>query len=257
MEDSSRQRVLLSITCSIGGYRVSVPLWTLPARRRKHSPGSSSAAHGSQESQAPATTFDSPELRKLRAALPSGVPEQLAKCGEPVDAAFLERWLVARKNNISAAVADIVLHADWRRSFLGEGGVQPDEIAPDLAAGRAYFQGLSRDGCPILILVAARFASDGAPDPLAVKRLMCFLMDRLAPLADRRQNPLGQFRVLLDLAGALQGSVGTRVGGSDGDCRCSDTIFKSHVQSMRVHTSLCVPNSPTHPTPSPFQPRQV
>ncbi|RMZ56479.1 hypothetical protein APUTEX25_001326 [Auxenochlorella protothecoides] len=145
-------------------------------------------------------SLKSPFLSQLQSALPTGTTERLGSCGEPVDGVFLQRWLSARKGSVPAAAADITAHADWRWSFLGPQGVTVADVAADLAAGKAYFQGLSRDGCPVLVLRAARFSGD-APDTQATKRLMCFLMDRVGPMHDPVLNPLGQMRVLFDLSG--------------------------------------------------------
>lgn len=204
----AESQVVLGLTCTIGGFQLSLPLVVRPVRPaggkgslQRAVLGADALATAQGASSEPEL---SPALQQLRAGLSPDTLASLGECGEPADAAFLQRWCTARKGNLPAARADIEAHAHWRRSFLGPGGVQEGEVASDLAAGRAFFQGLSRDGCPVLILRAARFAEAGG-GAAAAQRLICFLMDRAAPTADTGVNPLSQFRVIFDLAGARRG----------------------------------------------------
>lgn len=124
-----------------------------------------------------------PAVAVLQAALAERAPaavQQLAAAGEQVDAAFYARWLKARGGCLEAAAAGIAAHAAWRTTFLahaaaaaipagqpssssggetaGRTGVPEAAIADELAARKAFLQGLDAHGCPVIVVQAARWA---------------------------------------------------------------------------------------------------
>lgn len=122
-----------------------------------------------------------PAVAALRTALAERAPDavsQLEAAGEPADAAFYARWLKARGGCVEAAAVGIAAHAAWRSSFLAQAaaavpsevpsssscgsetaprkGVPEAAIADELAARKAFLQGLDASGCPVIVVQAAR-----------------------------------------------------------------------------------------------------
>lgn len=139
-----------------------------------------------------------PAVAALQAALAERSPaaaQQLAAAGELVDAAFYARWLKARGGCVEAAAAGIAAHAAWRTAFLTQAagavpadhsgssssgseaatstGVPEAAIADELAAGKAFLQGLDSHGCPVIVVQAARWVLPaGAASALHCPRLV-------------------------------------------------------------------------------------
>ncbi len=140
-----------------------------------------------------------PAVAALQAALAERSPaaaQQLAAAGEPVDAAFYARWLKARGGCVELAAAGIAAHAAWRTAFLAQAvdavpanqagssssgsseaatstGVPEAAIVDELAAGKAFLQGLDSHGCPVIVVQAARWVLPaGAASALHCPRLV-------------------------------------------------------------------------------------
>jgi hypothetical protein len=162
-------------------------------KRRSATPQVSAAAAGDDSGTAAAA--------QLRCALERDAPAafaQLAATGEPIDDAFMRRWLTAR-GSVEAAAAAVAAHAGWRHGFVGAGGVAPARIAGELAARKVHLQGPDPRGCPVVVFQAARHVA--VRDVDAAMLLMCFALDAAIASAAPAANPGGKVCCVFDLTG--------------------------------------------------------
>jgi hypothetical protein len=127
----------------------------------------------------------------LVAAAEPELEARLRSTGETVDAAFHSRWLKARGDCPEAAAAGILAHVEWRCEFVGAAaadataaaaaaaavaepaagalggspqlvfkpsdGIPEAAIGDELAACKAFLQGCDSQGCPVVVVLAARW----------------------------------------------------------------------------------------------------
>lgn len=106
----------------------------------------------------------------LQQQLP-GWAARLVATGEAADAACLRRWLAARGGCVEAAAVGVAAHLLWREGFMGAAGrVTEDSIAGELAARKAFLQGLDEQGCSVVLVQAARWVPLAAVVPPAAFR---------------------------------------------------------------------------------------
>jgi hypothetical protein len=126
-------------------------------------------------------------LRCLVASREPGLEQRLAAAGEAADAAFYARWLKARGGCPEAATAGILAHVAWREELVrgaqadaaaaASGGPAADAagshscraaasrgvgvpeaaIQDELAARKVFLQGCDAQGCPVVVVKAARW----------------------------------------------------------------------------------------------------
>ncbi|KAJ6687589.1 hypothetical protein OIU74_016309 [Salix koriyanagi] len=68
----------------------------------------------------------------------------------------LTRFLKARSMNPEKAAKMFVQWQTWRASFVPNGFIPESQIPDELASRKAYLQGLSKDGYPVLIFKGSR-----------------------------------------------------------------------------------------------------
>lgn len=171
-----------------------------------------------------------PAVARLRCLVAAAEPEleaRLRSTGETVDAAFHSRWLKARGDCPEAAAAGILAHVEWRCEFVGAAaadataaaepaagalggspqlvfkpsdGIPEAAIGDELAARKAFLQGCDSQGCPVVVVLAARHDM-GRRDLSQTKRLIAYVLDSACATADLGANPAGQICCLFDLAG--------------------------------------------------------
>ena len=113
--------------------------------------------------------------------------------------AFLQRWLIARGNDVDRATECIVAHTAWRTAFVGRvGRVTEDSIASELACDKAFLQPNTSTGVPVVLFKASRHDM-GKRDLDETKRLICYILDNSLAAADLDANPAGKMVCLFDL----------------------------------------------------------
>lgn len=162
------------------------------------------AAEGEPAAAGAPAERPSAAVDQLRAAVAELEPEaaqKLAPTGEVVDDAFFARWHKARGGSVEAAAAGIAAHAAWRPTFVGPAGrILEESIPAELAARKAYLQGHDNQGCPVVVVQAARHDM-GQRDLAQTKRLIVYTLDAACATADTARNPAGQIVCLFDLSG--------------------------------------------------------
>ncbi|PSC68542.1 alpha beta-hydrolase [Micractinium conductrix] len=146
----------------------------------------------------------------LQQQLP-GWAARLVATGEAADAACLRRWLAARGGCVEAAAVGVAAHLLWREGFMGAAGrVTEDSIAGELAARKAFLQGLDEQGCSVVLVQAARH--DMRHRNLAeTGRLIVYVLDAACASADPARNPAGRICCLFDLAGLRPRNLDVKV----------------------------------------------
>lgn len=213
------------LSLSLGPFSVALTPRPHPQMRSEHEVAAVAELEAPAGLGAALPPHVCPAVAVLQAALAERAPaavQQLAAAGEQVDAAFYARWLKARGGCLEAAAAGIAAHAAWRTTFLahaaaaaipagqpssssggetaGRTGVPEAAIADELAARKAFLQGLDAHGCPVIVVQAARH--DMRQRDLAqTKRLIAYVLDTACATADARRNPAGQISCLFDLSG--------------------------------------------------------
>lgn len=87
-----------------------------------------------------------------------------------------------------------------------------EDILHELAAGKAFLQGVDMRGRPVLVVLAARHDM-GARDLAETRRFVCYVLDACAAAADAAAAPGGAdgrgLLCLFDLSGAALGAGGS------------------------------------------------
>ncbi|KAJ6294947.1 hypothetical protein OIU76_022935 [Salix suchowensis] len=110
----------------------------------------------------------------------------------------LTRFLKARSMNPEKASKMFVQWQTWRASFVPNGFIPESQIPDELASRKAYLQGLSKDGYPVLIFKGSRHFP--CKDHLQCKRFVVYMLDKAIARAIK-EHEIGneKFIVLVDL----------------------------------------------------------
>lgn len=110
----------------------------------------------------------------------------------------LTRFLKARSMNPEKAAKMFVQWQTWRASFVPNGFIPESQIPDELASRKAYLQGLSKDGYPVLIFKGSRHFP--CKDHLQCKRFVVYMLDKAIARAIK-DHEIGneKFIVLIDL----------------------------------------------------------
>ncbi|KAF3432103.1 hypothetical protein FNV43_RR26842 [Rhamnella rubrinervis] len=94
------------------------------------------------------------------------------KYGDPT----LMRFLIARSMDSDKAAKMFVQWQKWRASLVPNGFIADFEVPDELDAKKIYLQGLSKNGCPLLIVKASKhFPSKDQPQ---FKKFVVHLLDK-------------------------------------------------------------------------------
>ncbi|KAI3796298.1 hypothetical protein L1987_38965 [Smallanthus sonchifolius] len=95
------------------------------------------------------------------------------KYGDPT----LERFLIARSMDPNKAAKMFVSWRKWRASFVPLGVIPDSEVVDQLEAKKIYLQGLSKDGCPVMIIKASNhYPTKDLPQ---FKKFVVHLLDKV------------------------------------------------------------------------------
>lgn len=83
----------------------------------------------------------------------------------------LMRFLIARSMDPDKAAKMFVQWQKWRAEFVPLGFIPDSEIPDELEARKAYLQGLSREGYPVLIIKTSNHFP--SKDQLQFKSMAC------------------------------------------------------------------------------------
>ncbi|KAJ6760222.1 SEC14 CYTOSOLIC FACTOR-LIKE [Salix purpurea] len=110
----------------------------------------------------------------------------------------LTRFLKARSMNPEKAAKMFVQWQTWRASFVPNGFIPESQIPDELASRKAYLQGLSKDGYPVLIFKGSRHFP--CKYHLQCKRFVVYMLDKAVARAII-EHEIGneKFIVLVDL----------------------------------------------------------
>ncbi|XP_076937674.1 sec14 cytosolic factor-like [Bidens hawaiensis] len=89
----------------------------------------------------------------------------------------LTRFLIARSMDSNKAAKMFVSWRKWRASFVPLGVVPDSEVMDELEAKKIYLQGLSKDGCPVMVVKANRHCQ--AKDQPQFKKFVVHLLDKV------------------------------------------------------------------------------
>ncbi|KAI7727791.1 hypothetical protein M8C21_016231, partial [Ambrosia artemisiifolia] len=82
--------------------------------------------------------------------------QKLGSSTEKYGDASLERFLIARSMDPNKAAKMFVSWQKWRASFVPLGFIPDSEVTDELASKKIYLQGLSKDGCPVMVVKACK-----------------------------------------------------------------------------------------------------
>lgn len=160
--------VLLSLSCNLAGFTISVPVL---GRRQRHRPACRPYQHGlvCQHKSAAGTALqavqpssaclpaDIVQLQQLVVEKDPHLLQRLAAAGEPPDEPFFRRWLIARRGSAACAAAAIAAHSEWRTALVGvEGRVTEESIPAELASRKVFLQGVDSEGHAVVVVKASR-----------------------------------------------------------------------------------------------------
>ncbi|KAJ9563873.1 hypothetical protein OSB04_009033 [Centaurea solstitialis] len=89
----------------------------------------------------------------------------------------LERFLIARSMDPNKAAKMFVSWQKWRASFVPLGFIPDSQVVDQLEAKKAFLQGISKDGCPVLIIKASNHYP--AKDQPQFKKFVVHLLDKV------------------------------------------------------------------------------
>ncbi|KAI3671904.1 hypothetical protein L1987_87101 [Smallanthus sonchifolius] len=95
------------------------------------------------------------------------------KYGDPT----LERFLIARSMDPNKAAKMFVSWRKWRASFVPLGFIPESQVVDQLEAKKIYLQGLSKDGCPVMIVKASNHYP--TKDQPQFKKFVVHLLDKV------------------------------------------------------------------------------
>ncbi|XP_059655327.1 SEC14 cytosolic factor [Cornus florida] len=88
----------------------------------------------------------------------------------------LKRFLIARSMDSDKAAKMFVQWQKWRDALVPLGFIPDSEVPDELAARKIYLQGLSEDGCPVMVVKASKhFPSKDQPQ---FKKFVVHLLDK-------------------------------------------------------------------------------
>lgn len=110
----------------------------------------------------------------------------------------LTRFLKARSMDSEKAAKMFVQWQTWRASFVPNGFIPESQIPDELESRKAYLQGLSKDGYPVLIFKGSRHFP--CKDHLQCKRFVVYMLDKAVARAIK-EHEIGneKFICLIDL----------------------------------------------------------
>ncbi|CAA2960637.1 Hypothetical predicted protein [Olea europaea subsp. europaea] len=88
----------------------------------------------------------------------------------------LMRFLIARSMDKEKAAKMFVQWMKWRASFVPLNYIPDSEVPDELNARKAYLQGLSKNGCPLLIFKAGKHFP--SKDQLQFKKFVVHVLDK-------------------------------------------------------------------------------
>ncbi|CAK7324098.1 unnamed protein product [Dovyalis caffra] len=110
----------------------------------------------------------------------------------------LARFLKARTMDSEKAAKMFVQWQTWRASFVPNGFIPESQIPDELEARKAYLQGLSKDGYPVLIFKGSRHFP--CKDHLQCKRFVVYMLDKaIARAIEGQEVGNEKIIVLVDL----------------------------------------------------------
>ncbi|KAG9444506.1 hypothetical protein H6P81_015846 [Aristolochia fimbriata] len=118
-------------------------------------------------------------MAKDRQAAIAQMKESVVKLGSSTEKygdATLLRFLIARSMDPKAAAKMFVEWQKWRASFVPSGRIPENEVPDQLEARKAYLSGPTRDGHPILIILASNHFPPS--DVLQFKKFVVHLLDK-------------------------------------------------------------------------------
>ncbi|EPS66668.1 hypothetical protein M569_08110, partial [Genlisea aurea] len=111
-----------------------------------------------------------------------GIIRALVQAEDPssveVDDSMIRRFLRARDLDVEKASAMLLKFLNWRKEFVPNGFVSPDEIPNEIAQNKVFMQGHDKTGRPIVVAIGCRHKPAGNLDEF--KRLVTFTLDRIS-----------------------------------------------------------------------------
>ncbi|CAA3028807.1 Hypothetical predicted protein [Olea europaea subsp. europaea] len=97
-------------------------------------------------------------------------------CSAQYEDPTLMRFLIARSMDAEKAAKMFVQWIKWRASFVPLNYIPDSEVQDELNARKAYLQGLSKNGCPLLIIKGNKHFP--SKDQLQFKKYVIHLLDK-------------------------------------------------------------------------------
>ncbi|CAN1297346.1 Sec14 cytosolic factor [Linum perenne] len=125
--------------------------------------------------------------------------EKLGSTTEKHGDQTLNRFLIARSMNTDKAAEMFVQWQKWRESFVPNGFISDSEVPDELAAKKIYLQGVSREGCPVLVVAVSKHYP--SKDQLQFKKFIVHLLDKTiaSSFNGRRERGNEKLVAVLDL----------------------------------------------------------
>ncbi|XP_050235034.1 sec14 cytosolic factor-like [Mercurialis annua] len=86
------------------------------------------------------------------------------------------RFLIARSMDPEKAAKMFVQWQKWRAAFVPDGSIPESEVEDELEARKAYLQGLTKDGYPVVLVKANKHCP--SKDQLQFKKFVVHLLDK-------------------------------------------------------------------------------
>ncbi|KAL2545853.1 Sec14p-like phosphatidylinositol transfer family protein [Forsythia ovata] len=102
--------------------------------------------------------------------------EKLGCSAQMYDDPTLMRFLIARTMDTQKAAKMFVQWMKWRASFVPLNYIPESEVPDELNARKAYLQGLSKNGCPLLMFKGSKHFP--SKDQLQFKKFVVHVLDK-------------------------------------------------------------------------------
>ncbi|PIN06211.1 Phosphatidylinositol transfer protein SEC14 [Handroanthus impetiginosus] len=112
-----------------------------------------------------------------------------------LDDLMIRRFLRARDLDVEKASNMLLKYLKWRKDFVPNGFISPDEIPNDLAHNKLFMQGYDKTGRPIVVVFAARHKPGNVEE---FKRFVTFTLDKICA---RMPSEHEKFTSIADLQG--------------------------------------------------------
>ncbi|KAL7135232.1 hypothetical protein ABFS83_11G079600 [Erythranthe nasuta] len=150
----------------------------------------SSSESDDAKQQVPIEEIELSKIQLMKPLLLSQDPS-----AKDVDDLMMRRFLRARDLDVEKASAMLLKYLKWKKEFVPNGFISPDEIPNDLAHNKLFMQGYDKTGRPIVLVFAERHKPTTVDE---FKRFVTFTLDKICA---RMPSGHEKFTAIADLQG--------------------------------------------------------